>query len=206
MDAHSLIAIALAFLMVTVSPGPANIAAASISASAGRGAGLRFGLGLCLGLAVWGVVAATGLGAILQGAGTALMLLKIGGGLYLLWLAWHSARAAWRGTPPRTEPQPSRRWFWRGLALNLSNPKAVVAWMAALSVGLGANDGAAALWSATALCMAIGLLNYTIYAIVFSRPSVMSAYARAARWIEGTVAVLFAAAGLGLLRSALSRG
>ncbi|NNL73950.1 MAG: LysE family translocator [Silicimonas sp.] len=205
LDPSGLVAISLAFLIVTASPGPANIALATVAMSSGRPSGLLFGAGLSLGLAIWGVVAATGLGALLQTSASALTLLKLVGGLYLLWLAFASGRAAVRPTTlPEAAPAPGA-WFWRGLILNLSNPKAVVAWMAALSMGLGGGDGLAQLLLATLVCMAIGVVNYTGYALAFSLRGAMRLYQRLRRWIDGIVAGLFAVAGLALIRSAVSR-
>lgn len=206
MGFENLVAVALAFLVVAVSPGPANIAVATVSMSAGRSKGLQFGLGLSAGLAFWGLIAATGLGAVLQSSATALTVLKIVGGLYLLWLAWQSGRAAVR--PAQVDVarcDHAGRWFRRGLLLNLSNPKAVVAWMATLSMGLGEGQSSGFVMLATALCMAIGFANYAGYALAFSLPGFMAGYARARRWVEGAVAGLFALAGFGLLRSAVSR-
>jgi threonine efflux protein len=53
------------------------------------------------------------------------------------------------------------------------------------------------------MCMAIGLLNYLFWALLFSTPRAMAGYRRLRRWIDGAVALLFAAAGVALLRSAL---
>ena len=127
-----LAAIVLAFAVVTVSPGPANLAVATIAMARGRRRALSFGYGLSIGLAAWGLVAATGLGAILQQSADALFILKIGGGIYLLWLAWQSARSAATPLPPQDQHSSETGGFWQGLLLNLSNPKAAVAWMAAL--------------------------------------------------------------------------
>lgn len=197
--------VALAFLVVAVSPGPANIAVATVAMSAGRRSGLSFGMGLALGLAAWGVVAATGMGALLQTSATALVALKLVGGAYLLWLAVQSGRAALRHGAKAAAPSRRGRWFARGLLLNLSNPKAVVAWMAALSMGLGTGDGSGDVLVATLMCVVIGIANYAFYALTFSLPGAMAAYRRLRRWIDGAVAGLFAAAGLGLIRSALTR-
>jgi len=206
-----LVAIFAAFFVVAVSPGPATLAVSTASAASGRRSGMTFGAGLGLGLAFWGIVAATGLGAILQTTTHLLAALKVAGGLYLLWLAYGSARSAMRGvvapTPGGEETSPSEgRWFVRGLVLNLSNPKAVVAWMAALSVGLGADDGLGSVAIATFGCMLIGFAIYAAYAAAFSSAAVMRGYARARRWIDGIVAALFALAGFALLRSAFARG
>ena len=199
----NIVVIALAFLIIAVSPGPANIATATLSMRYGRGVGLRFGLGLAAGLAFWGIVAATGMGALLQGSIYFLTALKVFGGLYLLWLAVQSARSAVRHGKEAAEGNAAGRWFRRGLLLNLSNPKAVLAWMAALS--MGAESGGHMVATATALCMLIGLANYMFYAVVFSLGGAMMAYQRLKRLLDGAVAGLFAMAGFGLLRSAFTR-
>ena len=204
-DLGAMLAVIAAFFVVTVSPGPANIAVATVSMAFGRRAGFKMGLGLSIGLAFWGVVAATGLGAVLQTSARLLFLLKVLGAFYLLWLAFLSAKTAVKGSDGADLPISSGGWFRRGLLLNLSNPKAVIAWMAALSVGLGAQDGYASLVFVTLICMALGFANYAGHAILFSLSGFMAGYKRARRWIEGVVASLFAAAGFGLLKSALSR-
>jgi threonine/homoserine/homoserine lactone efflux protein len=90
--------------------------------------------------------------------------------------------------------------------LNLSNPKAVIAWMAALSMGLGADSDWSGVAAATLGCAVIGFAIYFAYAFAFSVSAAMRGYARARRWVDGAVAALFAAAGLALLRSAFTRG
>ncbi len=197
--------ILLAFFIVTASPGPANLAVAAVSMGEGRKKGLLFGLGLALGLAFWGIIAATGMGAVLRSSEVALFALKIFGGLYLLWLALASGRSALRHEAVVEKRQGGKNLFVQGLLLNLLNPKAVVAWMAALSMGMGIGNSMVDLVLATGLCMLIGLLNYTAHALAFSIKSFMNLYKRARKWIEGAVAALFAVAGFSLLRSAITR-
>ncbi len=205
MNLESIIPIALAFFIVTVSPGPANIAVATVAMSSGRRNGLFFGLGLSIGLAFWGIIAATGLGIVLQASEVALFFLKILGGGYLLWLAYQSARLAIKPVGKILKAQNNGRWFYRGLILNLSNPKAVVAWMAALSMGLGGESSISHVFFATSICILLGFLNYAGYALAFSLSGMMSVYQRFRRWVDGLVAGLFAIAGLGLIKSAFTR-
>ena len=210
MDPTGLPAIYAAFAIVAVSPGPANVAVSDVAARTGRRGGLAFGLGLGVGLAAWGLMAATGLGVALQASARALAVLKVAGGLYLLWLALQALRSATAcGPPDPSAPiaarDTDRRHVVRGLLLNLSNPKAVVAWMAALSVGLDGRGDGAGLAAALSGCIAIGFCNYAGHALAFSHPAVMRGHVRLRRWIDGTVAALFAAAGLTLLRAALAR-
>ncbi|MEM7464542.1 MAG: LysE family transporter [Pseudomonadota bacterium] len=198
----SLMTIAAAFVVAAASPGPATIAIATVSMNAGRKSGLLFGMGLSVGLAFWGLVAATGLGALLQASSHALSLLKLLGGAYLLWLAFNSARSANSAVETQVDLGTERRDFNRGLLLNLSNPKAVFAWMAVLALGLGDGSEAGHVILATGLCIVLGFLIYTSYALIFSTSGAMAVYRRTRRWIEGAVAGLFALAGLGLIRSA----
>ena len=199
-DLTSLLTIAIAFFIAAASPGPTTLAVATVSMHSGRKSGLFFGAGLALGLAFWGLVAATGLGAILQASSYALSVLKLVGGAYLLWLAWMSARSAMVKADMSVPPKSTRyTGFRHGLVLNLSNPKAVIAWMA-----LGLDDGgsAAQVMLATGTCMVLGLAIYMLYALVFSTSGAMALYRKTRRWIDGAVAGLFAAAGIGLIRSA----
>lgn len=164
-----------------------------------------YGLGLSCGLVFWGLIAARGMGAVLQSSLYVLMVLKVLGGLYLLWLAFVSARSAWQPESGNTISIQSRNWFVKGMLLNISNPKSVVAWMAALSIGLDANDGLGSVIAATSVCVGVGFAVNVLYTILFSMKGIMQGYQRCRRWVSGAVAGLFALAGLGLIRSAFAR-
>ena len=204
LDVAALLSVGLAFFVVAVSPGPATLSNATIAMHYGRKPSFVYGLGLSTGLVFWGVVAASGMGAVLQASLHVLMGLKVLGGLYLLWLALRSARAAWTPDANDQAPVASRNLFVRGLVLNLSNPKSVVAWMAALSIGLDADDGLPAVLAATAVCIVVGFAVNALYTVVFSMPGMMRGYRRCRRWVSGAVAAVFAVAGAGLIRSAFN--
>lgn len=204
-DLLSLASTGLAFFVVTVSPGPATISNATIAMSYGRKTSLIYGLGLSCGLAFWGLIAASGMGAVLQGSIYLLIVLKVLGGLYLLWLAFLSGRSAWRSDTENPVESNDQRWFFRGLLLNISNPKAVVAWMAALSVGLDSNDDIRAIATATSVCIGVGFASYALYSVLFSIGGMMRVYQRFRRRINGVVSGLFTLAGFGLIRSAFTR-
>ena len=150
----------------------------------------------------WGLIAATGMGAVLQSSLYLLMVLKVLGGLYLLWLAFQSGLSALRPIAESTVIIGERRWFVRGLLLNMSNPKSVIAWMAALSVGLSSNADSSAVIAATVVCIVVGFLTNVLYSILFSIKGMMMWYQNFCRKIDGVVSILFAIAGFSLLRSA----
>lgn len=204
-DTTTLIAVGVAFWVIAASPGPANISNAAIAMRYGRRASIVYGLGLSVALVFWGVLAATGMGAVLQASAWLLMVLKLLGGGYLLWLAWQSGRSALRAGDTELAEIGAGRWFWRGLILNLSNPKSVIAWMAALSMGLNPSDTAVSVLVTTLVCVAVAFFNNLSYSLVFSMGGMMALYRRGRRWIEGATAALFATGGLALIRSAVSK-
>lgn len=204
-DVGSLLVMAAAFFVVAVAPGPATLGCASVAMAHGRRAGLGFGLGLGAALLFWGVLAALGLGAVIATSAQVMLWLKLLGALYLFWLAWKAGRAAWHGEISTAAEVRSGRWIWRGVLLNLSNPKAVFAWLATLSLGLGPEATGLSVALATLLCGIIGFAVYLPWVLGFSHPKVMAGYRKVHRWVDGVVATLFAVAGLGLIRSALSR-
>lgn len=208
-DLMSLLTIAAAFFVIAVSPGPATLSNATLAMAKGRKVSLVYGAGLSSGLLMWGVIAASGLGVILQSSVYVLMLLKVLGGLYLLRLAYQSFKTSGSASTAAliegNEPTHYRKWFWRGFILNSSNPKTVVAWMAALSVGMGAHTDILSLVAAVTACMFVGFFVNGLYSIVFSVGGVMRVYQKVKHWVERGVAAVFAIAGFSLIKSALSR-
>jgi threonine/homoserine/homoserine lactone efflux protein len=205
----SLLSIGFAFFVIAVSPGPANITNATIAMSQGRRVSLIYAAGLSTGLVFWGIVAASGMGAILQSSIYLVMALKIFGGLYLIRLAYLSGRKAYKLESNTIEvidkSVSSKSWFFRGAIMNISNPKTIIAWMAALSVGLNSNDGYLSLILGLVVCIIVGFATNAMYSICFSYDGVMNWYQRTSRWINGVTSLLFSIAGIGLIRTAFNR-
>jgi len=200
MTETSFLAAFAAFFVAAASPGPATLAVATTAMAHGRRTALRLGIGLSVGLAAWGVVAAVGLGAVLARSATALLVLRVAGGAYLLFLAVMSARSALSPGPSAAMPTAAAaRPVLRGLLLNLTNPKAVLAWLAVLALGVGPGEGPAVL---AALTLGLGLTGaaiYVTYALCFALPGMRAAYRRGRRAIEAAAAGFFALAGLRLV-------
>ncbi|MCL5777629.1 LysE family translocator [Limibaculum sp. FT325] len=201
-DAAFLIAPALAFFVAAASPGPATLSVAATSMARGRAAGLAMAAGLSMGLGSWGVVAATGLGALVLAWAPALELVRLAGGAFLIWLAWQSAQSA-LGPDGAAGAASGAKGPWglfrQGLLLNLLNPKALLAWGAVIALGMPAGAGAGEFAAIVAVCSALGCAIYGGYAVLFSLPAVRAGYAHARRWIDGACAAVFGAAGGALL-------
>ncbi|WP_454766876.1 LysE family translocator [Cupriavidus campinensis] len=127
----------LAFLGIAIllglAPGPDNLFVLLQSAMHGTRAGLTVVLGLCTGLLVHTAVVAVGLAALLAASAVAFTMLKIAGALYLVWLAWQAFRAPVGALPSqRPEARPASHMYWRGVVMNLTNPKVVIFFLAFL--------------------------------------------------------------------------
>jgi threonine efflux protein len=195
-----------AFLLSILSPGPNVLAIMGTSMSVGRPAGLALGLGVAAGSLCWAVLTAAGLSALLASYAAALTIIKIAGGLYLIWLAYKAFRsaAARHDIEARTlgsAPTRALGLFLRGFTIQMTNPKAALAWIAIISLGLQPD---APLWVAAVIVVGTTLLSILIhsaYALLFSTPAMVRIYGKARRIIQGTLAAFFAFAGLRLLTS-----
>ncbi|MDR5857710.1 LysE family translocator [Caballeronia sp. LZ062] len=194
-----------AYLVGTASPGPSNLAIMSIASTSGRRAALAFAMGVTSGSLTWAVLAALGLSAALTAYSGFLTALKIGGGVYLLWLASKSAWSAWRPTASgasRHVPQHSaRRLYARGALLHLTNPKAIFVWMSVAALGSSPGKPPMQMLTVVAGCLCIGMSVFSAYAVLFSMSTPRRIYARMQRQFNVCLALAFGAAGIRLLTS-----
>ncbi|MFB9949727.1 LysE family translocator [Rhizobium puerariae] len=196
----------VAYLVNVASPGPANFAIIGASISQGRRAGLITALGISSGSFTWACAAALGLAALLRNYAIALEILKVFGGLYLIYLAWKAYRSARlpdsKAMLGNARADGTARQLWlRGYMIHLTNPKAIFAWLAIISLGLPENAPASAIVLIVAVCMSSSLTVFITYAWLFSTPHALRGYKAARRWIEGTMAIFYSVAGFKLLTS-----
>lgn len=200
---HTLLLAYGAYLVGTLSPGPAVLAIMTTAMAEGRRAGLALALGVVTGSLAWGGVAALGLGALLETTAGALALLKIAGGLYLIWLAWRALRGALAEAPPpdaAAGPPASLSRHWaRGLGIHLTNPKAVFVWMAIIAIGLPAGSTPGDVALVVGGCAVIGVGVFLGYAIVFSTGVSRRVYLRLRRLIGALAAAIFGGLGVRLV-------
>jgi threonine/homoserine/homoserine lactone efflux protein len=124
-----------AAVLVTVAPGPDNLMVLSIGMARGRRQGVAFGLGCALGCVNHTALAALGIGALIAASAWAFAVLKIAGGLYLVWLGAQALRNANSMAAPRPGNPPTEgagRLFVKGLIANAINPKVVLFFLAFL--------------------------------------------------------------------------
>ncbi len=117
-----------------VTPGPANLFAIATGARSGPRAALLGVAGMNAASVVWIAAAAMGLGALVHAYPAAFRLLATAGALYVAWLGLKSLWSAWKegGELKGAKGANLDTAFRDGFAVQLSNPKAVVFFTAAL--------------------------------------------------------------------------
>lgn len=193
-----------AFLMAIASPGPNVLAVIGTSMAVDRRCGMALAMGVALGTLSWALLTAVGLSALLSAYASALIAIKLFGGVYLLWLAYKAfCSAASEHDIEAAELAGGRRsafgYARRGYIIQMTNPKAAMAWIAIISLGLAPD---APLWVAGAIVggtFALSVAIHLLYAIVFSTPAMVRFYGRARRSIQAALGTFFGFAGLRLL-------
>jgi threonine/homoserine/homoserine lactone efflux protein len=120
-------------VLLAATPGPDNLYVLFQSALHGRATGIAIVLGLCTGLVVHTSAVALGLAALLAASETAYAVVKLAGAAYLAALGWQALRA--RPRPFEAHGTGSAHWgrmYARGIAMNVSNPKVAVFFLAFL--------------------------------------------------------------------------
>jgi threonine efflux protein len=196
----------LAFAIGVASPGPSVLAVMGTAMAQGRARALMLASGVVSGSLFWGLCAALGLAALMQRYATALSVVKVMGGLYLLWMAWQAGRRAARGTRTETGadagPAPGfAQLYLRGAAMHLTNPKAVVVWLSVVSLALPPGAAAADALAFVASCVPLSAAIFTCYALAFSTSPARRAYRAGERGINAVLAVVFGYAGVRMLLS-----
>ena len=190
------------------SPGPNLAAVASVALAQGRQPALWVVAGVSSGMLVWSALTALGLGALIETFPQALLLLKLAGGAYLLFLGIKAARAMVRqGSSPTFVPDSKRLSAYhawrRGMLVVLTNPKAGLMWAAVASFLFGQGLSALHVLAFGPLGAFSGFVIYGTYAWLFSTGIAMRGYARFSTWVEAVFASAFGAMGAGLLWSGL---
>jgi len=195
-----------AFLLAIISPGPNVLAVMGTSMSAGRLAGLALSLGVAAGSLTWATLTVLGLSALLASYAVALTYIKIAGGVYLLWLAYKSFKAARSDRDVEVSELDGGNgtrigYAVRGYMIQMTNPKAALAWIAIISLGM---QKGAPIWVGVVIVLgtfSLSLLIHALYALVFSSPAMVRLYAKARRSIQTLLGCFFAFAGARLLFS-----
>ncbi|WP_417559284.1 LysE family translocator [Marinomonas sp.] len=191
------------------SPGPATLAIASTSMNQGRVQGLALASGILTGSLFWSCSAAFGLGAVLYANVWLFESLRYVGAVYLLFLAYKSCRSAMTNKSDASKmlatleiKQSSLRVaYFRGLAIHLTNPKAILFLGSLFAMGMPSSVSTQGLLSVIVLLTIQSACINLGYAVLFSNPSIRQGYFKMKRGFDAVFALMFGVAGIKILLS-----
>ncbi len=133
--ADHLLAFALLSFLLIIVPGPNVLFIISRSLMLGRTAGVGTALGGQVGVYMQVAAVAFGIGAVVERSVAVFTVLKLAGALYLIYLGIQALRhrdELGASLTAKTEPKSIRRIAADGFLVGLSNPKAIVFFIAVL--------------------------------------------------------------------------
>ncbi len=135
MSLFGLLTFCAAYFVAVATPGPGVAAVIAQGLARGHAGAPAFIAGFLVGDLVWFFAAAFGLSALAQTAHAAFAIIKYAGAVYLLYLAyklWSAPPRALAECDDQHLSQPAHRLFLGSLTLTLSNPKAMLFFLALL--------------------------------------------------------------------------
>jgi len=203
---HELLLFMTAVFLLNATPGVDLLLTVTRTLQGGARAGAAAALGISSGCVAHALGAAFGLAALLAVSATAFSVIKGLGAAYLLWLAFGMARAAWRGGSAGAQPggAPARSAgadFRVGVVTNVLNPKVALFFLAFLPqfIGIGTANKTLAFLGLGAIFVVQGTLFLLAVVALVARLRQWPASPRAARWLNGLGAGLFAVLAVRLL-------
>lgn len=186
---------AYAILFVAASsPGPAVALLLGTALDRGRAPALLTAVGIAMGSVVLNLLTLAGVSLLLQQTAWGMTVIRALGATYLLYLAVMAFRKS-ASPPPITAVTPvarsGLRLFLAGFLLQVTNPKAIVFWLAIAAIGATAGGGplVIALFVLGAFLISFGC--HGAWALLLSSAPVRRAYARSRRWVEFTLGAFF---------------
>lgn len=210
-----ILTVVAAHFLALISPGPDFLLVVRSALRNTRRRALGVALGIALANGLYIALCIAGVGAVLAHSLWLMTALKIAGGLFLLYVAWHALRArrsdyafitaapqAPGGGPGRHAPSFLRE-FALGLLSGLSNPKNILFYLSLFSVVLTPQVGSAfriglGLWM-TALVLAWD----AAIILVLSHRRVRQGFGRAAFYLDKAAGALLGLMGVKLLHGAM---
>jgi threonine/homoserine/homoserine lactone efflux protein len=130
-DFSTMVTFGAAFTVFAASPGPDNVTIFSKTISSGPAYGIAYGTGVVVSIICFVILATAGFTAANEFLSTNLSLLQYVGAAYLIYMGVMT----WKSAPkpkPKTLSGGIYRMFMTGFALNISNPKMTLFYLALL--------------------------------------------------------------------------
>jgi RhtB (resistance to homoserine/threonine) family protein len=175
-------------VLAAASPGPDFILVSQQTLSNGKKAGFMCSIGIALGLSIHIIYSALGLAAIIANSITALWVIKILGGCYLLYLGYKgiTAKATIQTdvNSNQATKHSSAKSIGIGFLCNALNPKAPIYFVALFTLVLSPDLPLSHLVIYGLWMMIIQLTWFSTVVLLLSRPRINEKFKRLGHWID----------------------
>ena len=187
----------LTAFVVCIAPGIGVVYTLSMTLGGGFRAGIWASVGCTIATVLHLIVALAGLAAVLHTSAVLFQTVKYAGVAYLLWMAWAVLKAKGGMDIAPAAPAPIGRIVWRGVLLNILNPKLPLFFVAFLPQFLPTQGATLGLMIELGLGFsAMTFVTFLLYAVLaatgrralLGSPSVMA-------WLRRAFATSFAGLG-----------
>ena len=186
-------------LVVIVTPGP-DTALTIRNALLGRRAGVLTAAGVASGQLAWALLTAFGVASVLAAHQNLLLVLRIAGSAYLVYLGLRALWGSWRSStaPPPLPRSHGRRGYAQGLVSNLANPKMAVFFLSLLPQFAGPEAEFPALAGLGLLFAMMTLIWLSTYALLVDRARKVLQRNVFRRWMDRITGVVLVGLGIRL--------
>jgi threonine/homoserine/homoserine lactone efflux protein len=201
-----LLSVAAIWGVACITPGPNTLLVIRYCLTAPRRVAIVAASGTITGTLCWGLAGWLGINILFQTAPFAYLALKIGGGLYLLYLGariFLDLRRYRHAADVETGRMhvPLGTAYRMGLATNLANPKSALFVASLFAATMPAGTPFLYGTAAIAVMVTLSTLYYTVLVALITHPQVAAAYLRARKKIDIAVGMVFVGFGTKLLLS-----
>lgn len=195
----SLLSIFFIHLLALASPGPDFVYVSQVAANHSKQNSFFAILGVCCAIAIWALLAITGLSVIIEHSPIIYKILLFLGGSYLIWLGITAIRSSFSTNRQTTISNSKRNHFFiKGLITNLANPKALAYFGSIFSVVVAHATPHILLLM---FCMVLieSLVWFYLVATLFSSQWIANWYRKQLKYVNFICGAAFVLFGLGLL-------
>ena len=206
--AQGLLIITSVHLLAAASPGPDFVLVSQQTLCNGKRAGLLCSMGIALGLSVHILYSAFGLAALIANSASALWIIRLLGGSYLIYLGISGLRAkATEGAAiekGKVEQDSAFKTIGMGFLCNALNPKAPIYFISLFTIVISQTSPTQYLFIYGLWLMVLQFIWFALVTLLLSRPLITAKFHSLGHWIDRITGSAMLFLGINLLFSSTS--
>ena len=206
--AQGLLLITSVHLLAAASPGPDFVLVSQQTLCNGKRAGLLCSMGIALGLSVHILYSAFGLAALIANSASALWIIRLLGGSYLIYLGISGLRAkATEGAAiekGKVEQDSAFKTIGMGFLCNALNPKAPIYFISLFTIVISQTSPTQYLFIYGLWLMVLQFIWFALVTLLLSRPLITAKFHSLGYWIDRITGSAMLFLGINLLFSSTS--